>query len=124
MSPSKVGTTLSSEQRENALATLTAEAAKQNFGKKDPYNLDQGVREYCRDFLVKNVPIGCYDLKGSLVIFINDHLLPEEHQPLLKQVNLQRTDAPGIYSLIPGTLRVRKPESEPVTDSYRAEGRD
>ncbi len=124
MSPSTVGTALSSEQKENALATLTAEAEKQHFGKKDPYNLDQGVREYCRDFLSKNVAIGCYDLKGKLVIFINDYLLPEEHQPLLKQVPVQRTDAPGIYSLISGAVRVRKPELEPVTDSYRAEGKD
>ena len=107
-----------------ALASVIALATQNNYGEKEPYNLQQGVREFSRDFLSKNKPFGYYKLKGEDVFFVNEPMLTDEEKELFKQISTTRTDVPGIFAVKKGKVSTLRDEPESVRDTYRTENGD
>lgn len=88
----------------NALNTIIELAKQNHYGEKDPYSLQAGIREFCRDFQGEKKPFGYYQIKGTDVIFINESVLSEEHKALLRQVGTQSTEAPFVRLLKLGKI--------------------
>lgn len=96
-----------------ALKTIIDLAKKNNYGQKEPYSLQTGLREFSRDFQHDNKPFGFYKIKGEDVIFINEGVLCEEHRSLVKKVGTQSTEAPFIRVLKLGKItEMPRPDPE------------
>lgn len=83
----------------NPLNTIIELARQNDFGKKMPYNLQMGIREFCREFQATKKPFGLYDLNGDEVIFVNESLLDENQRNLFAKTRAVRTEAPFVYVL-------------------------